>query len=369
MTARNKAVSESSNILRRGMNGNMPAMPTRAAEAYLEFIGDARQHLMHAHWGSLLSLGYSALATATEKSGENPDNVEEVKRTLLEFPEMAAFLRIKRTLQESCWNRVVNAYAPDQDDFIKAMDNSDAQGPGSVKWNPNFRYPEYATVDIHIQPGGYTQHPLSGLIYDHGTKVFFGGGSQGDFIHEATAKRTATPLDGTMRRALEIGCSIGQLTCALKNLFPEAETWGIDISAPMVRYAHWRAKQQDVDVQYAQMAVENMNFPDNHFDLVVAHILFHELPVEVIEKAIGEVYRVLRPGGTFVLWDFPTATEKNPSFANFMGILDAADNGEPYAIGFVRCGVEDLMKQAGFTLRTEEPERIMEQGRVADKPA
>ena len=346
------------------MNGAAPALPLRAAEAYLDFIGGARQELMHAHWGKLLSLGNSALAAA----GGAPDSVDEVKRVLLDFPEMAAFLRVKRTLQESCWKRVIDAYGPEQADFIDVMEKSDGQGPGSVKWDPNFQYPEYATVDIHIQPGGYTQNALSGLIYDHGTKVFFGAGSQSDFIHDATAKKTATPVDGTLRRVLEIGCSVGQLTCALKNLFPETETWGIDISAPMVRYAHWRAIQQNIDVHYAQMAAEQMSLPGNHFDLIVAHILFHELPVEVIKKTVGEVFRVLRPGGTFVVWDFPTATEQNPSFANFMGVLDAADNGEPYAIGFVRCGVEGFMKRAGFALRSEEPEKIMEQGRVGDKP-
>jgi len=346
----------------------MPATPLRAAEAYLDFISDARQHLMHAHWGSLLSLGYAALEPVAKKSGKMPDDVEAIKQTLLGFPEMAAFLRIKRTLQESCWNRVIDAYAVEQDDFIKAIEESDAQGPGSVKWDPNFEYPEYATVDIHIQPGGYTRYPLSGLIYDYGTSVFFGGGAQGDFIHEATAKRTATPSDGNVRRVLEIGCSVGQLTSALKNLFPEAETWGIDISAPMVRYAHWRARQRAIDVHYAQMATEEIDFPDSHFDLVVAHILFHELPTEIIEKTIAEVFRVLRPGGSFVVWDFPTATEKNPSFANFMGVLDAADNGEPYAVGFVRCDVENLMTRAGFRLRYEESGQIMEHGRVGDKP-
>ena len=209
-------MTESSNILKRGMNGHMPAVPIRAAEAYLDFISDARQHLMHAHWGKLLSLGYSALAAAKNECGKQPEEVAEVKHTLLEFPEMAAFLRIKRTLQESCWNRIMAAYAPEQAEFIKLLEESETQGPGSVKWHMNFQYPEYATVDIHIQPGGYTQHPLSGLIYDYGTKVFFGGGAQGDFIHKATATRTATPVDGTVRRTLEIGCSVGQLTCVLK---------------------------------------------------------------------------------------------------------------------------------------------------------
>jgi ubiquinone/menaquinone biosynthesis C-methylase UbiE len=232
--------------------------------------------------------------------------------------------------------------------------------------NPDYAYPEYATVDIHIQPQGYTGHPLAGLIYDTGTRVFFGGGNV-DAMHDAVARKTQLPVDGRVERAVETGCSVGQMTCALKRRFPDAEVWGTDISAPMVRYGHWRALQSNFDVQFAQMPAEDLDFPDEHVDLVVAHILFHELPVPVIKEVLAEAFRVLRPGGTIVIWDFPTATDANPSFANFMGIMDAADNGEPYAIGFVRCGVEELMRDAGFELRFDDPADLQAHGRVGDK--
>jgi len=350
------------------MTGNTPTMSPRAAEAYLDFVSGARAELMHRQWGALLSRGGHALTQAEQRTGKKPESVAAVKETLLKLPEMAAFLRIKRTLQESCWRRILEYCERYQASFIKELDESDRSRPGSVEWDPGFHYPEYSTVDIHIQPGGYTRHVLAGLIYDQGTKVFFGNDKNGDSLHDATAEKTAIPQDGAIGRIMEIGCSIGQMTCSLKKRFPEAEVWGTDISSPMVRYAHWRAVQKNLDVHFSQMPAEKLDFPDDQFDLVVAHILFHELPVEIIDDTLTEVFRVLRPGGTFVVWDFPTASAANPSFANFMGILDAADNGEPYAVGFVKCGLEERMKRSGFVLRYEQAEKLMEHGRVGDKP-
>jgi len=136
----------------------------------------------------------------------------------------------------------------------------------------------------------------------------------------------------------------------------------------MVRYAHWRALQQDLDVHFAQMPTEKMDFPDGHFDLITAHILFHELPVEIIRATVKEAFRVLRPGGTFVIWDFSTVSDTDESFTSFMGKMDAVDNGEPYAIGFVTCGVETILEQTGFHLRSQNQQDQRQQGRIADNP-
>jgi len=249
------------------------------------------------------------------------------------------------------------------------LEVSDSEGPGTVTWDPDFKYPDYATVDIHIQPGGYTRQPLGGIHYDYGTKVFFGGLNDGDALHAKMAGKTSLPLDGKVERVMDIGCSIGQFTCALKNRFPDAEVWGTDIGAPMVRYAHHRAAKQGIDVHFAQQACESLDFPDNHFDLVTAHLLFNEIPVPVIRQTIAEAFRVLRPGGTFVIWDFPSVAADDGRFSGFIRYMDAADNGEPYSCEFVECDVEAIIPEQGFSLRYTDTEGLLRHGRVCDKPA
>lgn len=284
-------------------------------------------------------------------------------------PEVATWLRVKRSLQEAYWQRIMDSYGAREEDFLHMLEVSDAEGPGSVTWDPEFDYPEYATVDIHIQQGGYVYQPLGGLHYDYGTKVFFGGVNDGDALHAKMAGKTAIPHDGKVDRVMDIGCAIGQFTCALKNRFPDAEVWGSDIGAPMVRYAHHRAAKQDVDVHFAQMASESLDFPDDHFDLVTALLLFHEIPIPIIHQTIAEAFRLLRPGGTFVMWDFPSVAADDGRFSGFMRYMDAADNGEPYSCEFVECDVESIIPEHGFTLRYTETEDLLRHGRVCDKPA
>ncbi|OXS59623.1 hypothetical protein B1B00_11920 [Bacillus sp. DSM 27956] len=50
-------------------------------------------------------------------------------------------------------------------------------------------------------------------------------------------------------------------------------------------------------MQYTQFNIEDIPFEDNHFDIIIAsHMLYH---VSNRKKALSEVERVLKPGGTF----------------------------------------------------------------------
>jgi len=355
-------------VIDRGTRGQTPALNTRADEAFLDYISDMRNTLMHGTHKRVEEQSAAALEKAGLTENLWPDRVDDMRTTMTDVPEVATWLRAKRSLQEAYWQTIVDSYSSRQDEFLHMLEVSDSEGPGSVHWDPDFKYPDYVTVDIHIQPGGYVADPLCGLHYDYGTKVFFGGMNDGDALHAKMCGKTAIPKDGQVNRAMDIGCAIGQFSCALKRRFPDAEVWGMDIGAPMVRYAHSRAAKQGLDVNFAQMASEKLNSPDNHFDLVTAHLLFHELPEPIIKQTIAEVYRVLRPGGTFVLWDFPSDAPADGRFSGFMRYMDAADNGEPYSCEFVSCDVETLIPQAGFILRYDDLDDIARHGRIGDKP-
>jgi ubiquinone/menaquinone biosynthesis C-methylase UbiE len=352
----------------RGSIGPTPALTTRADEVYGDFISDTRNYLLHAQWANISQAGNAAMAKAGYAIEHSKAGVANARKVIAENTDLATFLRVKRSCQEIYKARIIESYESRKDEFLRMLDAADRQGPGSVTYDPDFVYPDYATVEIHISPYGYTGHPLAGLIYDYGTSIFYGGANADDALHRRLAAETPAPQDGRVARLLDIGCSAGQFTCALKRRFPEAEAIGTDISAPMVRYAHWRAVQQNLDVHFAQMPSEALDFPGGHFDLVGCHILFHEIPVPVIERTLAEVFRVLRPGGLFALWDFATAKGGNAGYGSLVGLMDSADNGEPYAQGFVHCNVEKLIEDAGFTLRDNLGAGML-RGRICDKPA
>jgi SAM-dependent methyltransferase len=352
------------------MRGHTPALTSRSDEAFLDFVSDARNLLMHEQWYAVCELGNRALEKAglDKKQDVWPHRIDAMREVLKDVPEAAIMLRAKRSLQEAYWQRIMDSFGGNEAQWLARLAAADKRGPGSVSWDPDFPIPDYARVEIHIQPGGYVAEPLGGLHYDYGTKVFFGGKNDSDALHIKVAKQTAEPKDGKVKRILDLGCAIGQMACELKRRHPDAEVHAIDVGAPMLRYAHLRAAEQGLDVHFSQMLCEDMSFPDNHFDLVTAHLLFHELPMPVIRNTIAEVFRVLRPGGTFVIWDFPTNTPEEERFASYSLMFDSADNGEPYSTDFVYSHVEDTIKGSGFTLRSEDPEVVKRQGRVCDKP-
>lgn len=354
--------------LDRGKIGNTPALLTRADETYEDFMRDTRNLLLKEPFKKVSKRAEEAFKERGIELGLTDECVEQVRAVVRDEPDLATFLRVKRSCQEVYKNRIIESYNLQQDDFLRKLDDAENQGPGTLSYDPSFDYPPYSTVEIHIQPGGYVGHPLAGLYYDYGTSVFFGDGGVADGLQKKLAGKTTLPKDGKVERILEIGCSIGQLTCELKNRFPEAEVYGTDIASPMLRYAHWRAVEQDIDVHFAQMPGEDMDFDSNSFDLIVTHLLFHEIPVPVIKGTLSEIHRLLRPGGTFVMWDFPTATKESPGYAGFAGLMDAVDNCEPYAYGFVTCKVEELIAGAGLELRSNAPADMTTNGRVCDKP-
>ena len=356
----------------RGNVGPTPAMTTRADETFLNYIKDLRTVLM---WGQSKVIHPKINALIEEEGiGIEPthESVEAVRRLAREkAPEAGVWARIYRSTQDALWARVAESYGMRESEFMRMLDEYDGKGPGSVQWDPEYIYPEYAKIETHRQRGGYVGHPLAGLHYDYGTRVFSGNISKDDALHKAMADKISPPEDGKVQRVMDLACSSGRLACQLKRRFPDAEVWGSDISAPMVRYAHYRAIQQGLDVHYVQKAGEDLDeLAESHFDLVTVHILFHEVPTPVVDRTIANVYRMLRPGGTFWISDFPTLKDgqKGLSYTNFLGSVDSADNNEPYAPEFVRSNIEDKLRRLGFKLRYEDPEDVLVYGRVCDKP-
>lgn len=97
-------------------------------------------------------------------------------------------------------------------------------------------------------------------------------------------------------RVLEIGVGTG-------NNFPyyprDAEITAVDFSEEMLKRAGNRASRHKVKVDLRQMDAQNLGFPDNTFDTVVASMVFCSIPDPV--RGIREVERVCKPGGKVVL--------------------------------------------------------------------
>jgi ubiquinone/menaquinone biosynthesis C-methylase UbiE len=278
---------------------------------------------------------------------------------MLGDPVYAWASRLSVTTQQLTWQTLLDHYHGKADFYLSEMERADKAGPGTLELNPDLKLPEYTRHEIHIQPGGYVGDPFAGHVYHVGTKNFYQEENDHDEIHAALAADIRLPADGKVRRVLDLGCGIGQLTTACKDRFPDAEVWGLDAGGPMVRYSHMRATKMNSEVHFAQRLAEDTKFPDNHFDIVTSYIMFHEVTQEASRKIIAEAHRILRPGGVFIPFDFvmPRQGHDTASATRGSGILAAAGsyagsrmNGEPFLPQQSAMNFPAEMRKAGFAL-------------------
>ncbi len=219
--------------------------------------------------------------------------------------------------------------------------------------------PGYAAHEIHIQPGGYVGDPLGGYVYQYGTDSFyhgvFPGGNKQDKIHRGAAERLPLPADGKVRRILDLGTGIGQFAMALKERFPDAEVWALDVGAPMVRYAHMRAVDRGLDVNFIQGLASETGFPDDYFDIVTSYIMHHEVPGEISKAIFREAHRVARPGGYYYPIDFRSGRQA-PRPSAYMTVRIWRDhrwNNERWSLEFRELAFEDEMERVGLMLNPD----------------
>jgi SAM-dependent methyltransferase len=111
-------------------------------------------------------------------------------------------------------------------------------------------------------------------------------------------------------RALDIGCGNGPLTIKLAQHFPQAQVVGMDYWGKNWDYSRGfcetNARLAGVDgrVTFKHGSASALPFEDASFDLVVSNLVFHEVG-DVKDKcqSLWEAFRVLKPGGVFVLQD------------------------------------------------------------------
>jgi ubiquinone/menaquinone biosynthesis C-methylase UbiE len=82
------------------------------------------------------------------------------------------------------------------------------------------------------------------------------------------------------------------------------EVAGIDIAPKMVSRAQEKARKAGLEIAFEVASVDELPYPDGHFDVVISSLMFHHLPMDIKRKGLGEVRRVLKDDGRFFLSDF-----------------------------------------------------------------
>ena len=103
---------------------------------------------------------------------------------------------------------------------------------------------------------------------------------------------------------------------------------------------------QSARVVSSMAAAEAMPFTDRQFDVVTCLYLFHELPPRVRRSVVGEIRRVLKPGGALIFVD-SLQTGDEPDYDATLDLFPVAFH-EPYYASYLREDLDRLWSP-GFT--------------------
>jgi len=327
----------------------MQPVPNLDEQARQDFVSSLRAHLS----GRLMPGAYKIYEHRVEPSfraanGRPPQDHDEVRKAMTQDPFYQFWSAMQRRSQELLWESVIDPTERQLQALIETSkslaSHAGKSGRGSLRLDPTLQLPRYhAAVDIHLQPGGYhteftDDDVAAGVVYDKGINLYMGGalGAENNLMGDILLAylREKHP-NFRPKKILDLGCAIGNSSVVWARAFPEAEVYGIDVAAPVLRYAHARAEALGVPVHFSQQNAEKTDFAEGSFDLVLSHIVLHETSKSALPRILGECHRVLEADGLMLHLEIPrgkSIIEKfmhnwesynnNETFSRFMTLID-----------------------------------------------
>lgn len=324
-------------------------------KALQDFVTSFRAHLASRIRPGLRDVYEKRVKPAFEKeSRREPVDKNGVREQMVQDPYYQFWSAMQRKSQEMMWDSVISAIEPRIEELNERARQLSAKPKGSLQLNPDLEIPRYHTAaDIHLQPGGFhtevAEHDVTaGAVYDNALPIYSNRsrGPKNDVLGQTLIQFFQKKYpDRNPGRILDMGCGIGGNTLAWAEAFPEAEVHGLDVGAPMLRYAHARAESMGIPAHFRQLNAEETDYPDESFDLIVSHIVLHETSTSALSNIFRECHRLLVPGGVMMHTDIPGADEP---FDAFMMEWETMNNNENFAGTFRETDLAAVATKVGF---------------------
>jgi ubiquinone/menaquinone biosynthesis C-methylase UbiE len=145
---------------------------------------------------------------------------------------------------------------------------------------------------------------------------------------------------------LDIGCGTGVFTEQVIQGCSPAAVFGIDPSVEQLAFARGRDELSTVEFHVGD--AQDLPFLDNSFDIAVMALAIHFVPDPA--KAVAEMERVLRPGGTAAayVWDYTNAGSPTTPLAAAMRAMGLQSPAPPSPHVTSLLALEELWRAAGF---------------------
>ena len=291
-----------------------------------------------------------------QREGRAPESRHEVRKAMAADPVYQTWSALRRNTmemrQQAGRGMVLRQLGP----LIDKVRQINETSPG-LQLDPSVQVPRYVSaMDIHCMPGGYHTELVPGDVlapanYDSGIFATTGGmlGRWNDGGGQALAQwlKKEHP-QFKPRRILDLGCTVGHNAVPLAQAFPDAEVIAIDVAAPMLRYAHARARSLGVEnINFRQANAEALDYPDGHFDLISTAMFWHESSSKAMPRKLKEIHRLLADGGLTAHLEQPQYTGMDV-YEQFVRDWDTYNNNEPFWGVMHEYDLRKMMADAGF---------------------
>ena len=345
------------------MNSDIPdiealAVSTLSERGRQRFCSALRRHAIQVMPERLQAEYESEVKPALESAGAVLDNARAIEEALRRNPTYQLYSSLRYNAQEMCFMSVQDTIERVLPEMISVARDARERAPvdGSLRLDPTLEIPDYlSALDVHLTPGCFhnewTEDDVAqGAVVSLGSRVFTASmafRSKGGVARVISRWLQADYPDFRPLRILDIGTTSGKNLLPYHDAFPEAEIHGVDVGAPLLRYGHAIAEFERVPVHFSQQNAESMDFPDQHFDLIVSSFFFHEIPVAATRNVLSECRRLLKPGGMMVHQELP-ASNLVDAWEDYFWNWDTEHNNEPFYTDFRAQDPIALMVEAGF---------------------
>ncbi|MGH9457278.1 MAG: class I SAM-dependent methyltransferase [Thermoanaerobaculia bacterium] len=143
-------------------------------------------------------------------------------------------------------------------------------------------------------------------------------------------------------RVLDVGCGTGTFELLVKEQHPAVDLVGLDPDSKALARARRKAGRAGVAVAFDRGTAAELPYADASFDRVFSSFMLHHIDEKERGRALREMWRVLKPGGSLHLLDFggPESAARG-----IRGWMLRASRHTRNNFGSV---VPDLMREAGF---------------------
>lgn len=210
------------------------------------------------------------------------------------------------------------------------------------------RYPDYYRRTFHWQTDGWLS-ARSARLYDASVEVLFVG--LGDVMRRMAIPHVADAVSASPApRVLDLACGTGRFLWQMHRALPRTRLTGVDLSAPYIERAE--RLLAGTGTSFLVENAEAVPLEGASFDAVTSVFLFHELPRDARRNVAREAFRLVRPGGAFVICD--SAQHSDASDVRFYLDTFPSLYHEPYHKGYLRDDLAEMLREVGFESVTTE---------------